>query len=209
MGYNMKKIIANKMALSFFLASIVILIIYIFFYNKVVYYANIINTTSISLNNTNNKKVEYDKLSKRLTKYPYYGEKYAELIINSINLDLPIYHGDNLNILNIGVGHYAGSYFPGEGGTIVLAAHNTKQFFGRFDQLNISDIINIETIYGDFNYIIDDIKIVDEFDEEAFIVNSNKEQLLLYTCYPINTISIGRRTKRFVVYASIVGETYE
>ena len=39
-----------------------------------------------------------------------------------MKLELPIYHGDTLKILRKGVGHYAGSYFPGENGTVLLAA---------------------------------------------------------------------------------------
>lgn len=208
MNNNIKKIIANKVLLSFFISSIIILIIYITIYNKIVYYANIINTTSISIKNTN-KDIKYDINTKRIISYPSYGDKYADLIIDSINLDLPIYHGDNLNILSKGVGHYAGSYFPGEGGTVVLAAHNTAGFFKRFEELKINDIVKIKSNYGVFIYNITDIKILNEKEMNASIIEDDRESLIMYTCYPINENVIGRRTKRYVVYAEYIGDNYE
>ena len=208
MKNNIKKIIANKLVLSFFFTAIIILLIYIFIYKEYVYYVNIINTTSVSFSK-NNSNTRYDPISKRLIGYPTYGEKYANLIINSIDLDLPIYHGDNLEILSIGVGHYAGSYFPGEGGTIILAAHNTTGFFKRFEELKIKDIVIVNANYGNFKYEIHDIKIVDENDTKAFKITNEFEELVLYTCYPINGNIIGRKTKRYVVYAKLIGDTYE
>ena len=208
MNNNIKKILANKLALSFFITSIIILIIYAFIYNKCIYFANIINTTSIDLK-TINKDTKYNINTKRIIDYPAYGDKYANLIIDSIDLNLPIYHGDNLNILSKGVGHYAGSYFPGEGGTVILAAHNTNGFFKRFEELNNGDLVFIKTIYGEFKYSIYDSKIVNETDELAFYINDEKETLIMYTCYPINEYVIGRRTKRYVVYANLIGDNYE
>ena len=208
MNNNIKKIIANKVVLSFFISSIIILIIYVTIYNKIVYYANIINTTSISIN-TRNKDIKYDINTKRIISYPAYGDKYANLLIDSINLNLPIYHGDNMSILSIGVGHYAGSYFPGEGGTVVLAAHNTEGFFKRFEELKINDIVKIKSNYGEFTYNITDIKILNEKEMNASIIEDDKELLIMYTCYPINENIIGRRTKRYVVYAELIGDNYE
>ena len=205
---NIKKIIANKLALSFFIASIIILAIYIFLYKKVEYYVNIINTTAIS-NNEINKDIKYDKLTKRIIGYPNYGEKYADLIINKINVNLPIYHGDNLELLGSGIGHYAGSYFPGEDGTIILAGHNTESFLKRIEELIIDDEIMIKTNYGTFKYSVFETKIVNETDENSFKIDNNKEVLIIYTCYPINEFIIGRRTKRYVVYANLIGDSYE
>ena len=43
--------------------------------------------------------------------------------------------GDTLDILRYGVGHYAGSFFPGEGGSVIFAAHNN--YFRKLNQTKI------------------------------------------------------------------------
>ena len=208
MNNSIKKIIANKLALSFFITAIIILIIYLFIYDRFVYYANIINTTSVSIKKIN-KETKYDPYTKRIIGYPTYGEKYADIIIDSLNINLPIYHGDNLDILKKGVGHYAGSYFPGEGGTIILAGHNNVGYFNNLEDINIDDIIKINANYGKFQYKVYETKIVNENDLKAFDINKDNEVLIVYTCYPMGKNRVGRKTKRYVLYANLIGENYE
>ena len=50
-----------------------------------------------------------------------------------------------------------------------------------------------------------DLDLVDEKNLKAFDIQHEKEILILYTCYPINRSVVGRKTKRYVVYASKVG----
>ena len=124
-------------------------------------------------------------------------------------MNLPIYYGDTLKILRYGIGQYAGSYFPGENGTIILAGHNTAAYFKRLDELEHGDEIVIEASYGTFKYIVDRSDVVKETDYEAFKVDHNSERLIMYTCYPMNRRVVGRRTKRYVVYAYKEGDTSE
>ena len=204
------KAFAINIAISFFFASVFVLVFYAFFYDKTTYYTNLINTTAISGNKTSEEKeIVLNKDSKRLTDYPAYGKKYATLKISAIDLELPLYYGDTLSILRYGVGQYAGSYFPGEGGTTIIAAHNTTNFFARVEELKVNDEIIIEASYGTFKYRIDSYKVVNENDLDAFPIQDEKELLILYTCYPINRSVIGRKTDRYVIYASLVGDSYE
>ena len=62
-------------------------------------------------------KIDLSKQS--LENYPEYGTKYGDIEIPAIDVNLPVYFGDTLSILKNGVGHSSGSYFPGEGGSIV------------------------------------------------------------------------------------------
>ena len=64
------------------------------------------------------------------------------------------------------------------------------------------DTIIVETNYGLFQYKVDDMKVIKETDYDAFKINKDKEELILYTCYPLNQY-LGRKTKRYVVYASL------
>ena len=86
---------------------------------------------------------------------------------------------------------------------------NTSNFFERIDELSEGDEIVLETTYGTFKYIVEKSAIVKETDMEAFKVTHDKETLIMYTCYPINRSVVGRKTKRYVVYAYKEGDTSE
>ena len=203
------KSIATNVAISFFFTAIFVLCYYYFIDGEVSSYISLINITAVNRGNIEERIAEYDFENKSLIKYPSWGSKFGTLKIDSIKLSLPIYHGDNLKILRKGAGHYAGSYFPGEGGGIILAAHNTSGFFKEIDKVKKGDIVTIEATYGTFKYKVYDYKIVKESNEAAFKVSDDEEILIMYTCYPINRSVVGRKTKRYVVYALRVGDTNE
>lgn len=133
--------------------------------------------------------------------YPNYGTKYADIQIPKIDVDLPVYFGDTLEILKKGVGHSTGSYFPGEGGSIVYMGHNSKKVFRRFSELQIGDEITVKATYGTYKYKIYDMKLVKETDIDQIPIQDKKEILMVYTCYPFN--NIGYATQRYVVYADL------
>lgn len=130
---------------------------------------------------------------------PLYGAKYATMKIPSIDLDLPLYYGEGLDILKKGIGQDSNSYFPGEGGTILCMGHNFKSFLARLPETRTGDKIQIETSYGTFEYTIYESKIVHETDLGAAPIQQEEEMLIIYTCYPIN--NIGHAYQRYLVYA--------
>lgn len=205
--WKLKKL-ASHIAISFFYASIFILLFYFFIEDEVSPYISLINTTAVK-EIGEDIKTEYNFETRRLLKYPNYGQKYATLKISSINLNLPLYFGDTLKILRYGVGHFAGSYFPGENGTIILAAHNNKGFFHELDKVKVGDIVVIEAEYGTFKYEVESYKVVKETDLSSFPIQHEEEMLIMYTCYPINKRVVGRKTQRYVVYAKRIGEVNE
>ena len=198
------KAVATNVAIAFFFTAVFVLIYYYVVEEKISSYINLINTTAVKKTGEE-RETSYNFETNKLLNYPKYASKYATLKIDSIDLDLPIYHGDSLKILRHGVGHYAGSYFPGEGGTIILAAHNTNGFFNKLDQIKNGDKVIIKADYATFEYKVYDSKVVKETDLAAFDINHDEEILIMYTCYPINRSVVGRKTKRYVVYASKVG----
>ncbi len=137
-----------------------------------------------------------------LVNYPTYGTKYATLNISSINLSLPVYYGANYSILKSGIAHDDTSYFPGQGGSIIMAGHNFKTFLANLPKTQIGDTILLETTYGNFEYQIYDQKIVKETATNEVPIQKEKEVLMLYTCWPIN--NIGHASERYVVYANLV-----
>lgn len=137
-----------------------------------------------------------------LLNYPVYGSKYATIKIPSINVELPVYYGSSYNILKSGIAHDDSSYFPGEGGSVIMAGHNFRTFLADLPKAEIGDEIVLETTYGTFKYKISNTKIVQETATEEVPVQEEKEILMLYTCWPIH--NIGHASQRYVVYADLV-----
>ena len=150
-----------------------------------------------------NKKVEETTMSEdnKIQNYPEYGTQYATIEIPRINVNLPVYFGDTLEVLKKGVGHSSGSYFPGEGGSIIYMGHNSKNMFRRFSELQLGDEIKVTTSYGEYTYKIYDMQLINEKDVDKLPIQKEKEILMVYTCYPFN--NIGYATQRYVVYAEL------
>lgn len=139
-----------------------------------------------------------------LLNYPVFGTKYATIEIPKIDVSLPVYYGATYNILKSGIAHDSSSYFPGEGGSVIMAGHNFKTFLANLPKAEIGDEIVVDTTYGTFKYQIYDTKIVKETETSEVPVQKEKEILMLYTCWPIN--NIGHASQRYVVYANLVEE---
>ena len=234
---NLRKF-ASNIAISFFFTSIFVLIYYYKLDDKVNVYVSLINlvsidrsqvseddeffyteTTNVGNNSGSNSgsgtnvsgktTSAYDFSQKQLLKYPSYGSRYATLKIDKMGKSLPVYHGDSLKILRKGVGHYVGSYFPGENGTIILAGHNTNGMFNKLDKIKKGDKVIIKATYASFEYEVYNMKVVKETNLNAFKIQHDEEILIMYTCYPINRSIVGRQTQRYVVYAKKVGVSNE
>ena len=201
------KEVAEQIAVSFFFASFLYVLVYFCFYEKIDNYLGLINMITIAEKHVEEQEISFDSVKRRLTNYPKWGSVFATLEIPSINLNIPVYQGDSLDILKYGVGHFSGSYFSGEGGSIVLAAHNSRQFFYRLPELKKDATIIIKTNYGTFTYKLYDTKIIKGTDMSSLPIQNDKEILMMYTCYPVNTI--GHKTKRYVIYAELIEVEYE
>ena len=163
---------------------------------------SLMNRVNLDTSKMQEIKVVYNPNKKRLDSYPQYGTKYATIKIDKIDIDLPVYFGDTLEILKYGVGHSSGSYFPGEGGSIVYMAHNNSKRFKRLAELKNGDIINVITDYGEFNYSVYDSAIIGKTEVDKIPIQNENEILMLYTCYPFT--SFGNAPSRFVIYAERV-----
>ena len=130
---------------------------------------------------------------------PDYGENYATLKIPSIEVNLPIYYGKTMDLLKNGVGHDNSSYFPGEGGSVIMMGHNYSRLLGKLTNVKIGDSVQVVTNYGEFDYTIYHTQVVEETQTNEVPIQAKEEVLMIYTCWPIN--NIGYATQRFVVYA--------
>ncbi|MBR3153151.1 MAG: class D sortase [Clostridia bacterium] len=161
----------------------------------------LLNYFAVNLNDKKMTEIVYEE-QYGLRSYPEYGSEYATIEIDKIDVNLPVYFGSTLEILKDGVGHDSGSYFPGEGGSIIYMGHNSKNVFRRFSELQIGDMIKVNTTYGEFNYEIYDMKLIEEDEKDKLPIQRNEEILMIYTCYPFN--NIGYTTQRYVVYSRLV-----
>lgn len=130
-----------------------------------------------------------------------YGEMYAYVRCTRIALDAPIYKGDDDDILKKGIGQNFASSQPGFGRLVLLCGHNNT-YFNALKNIAVDDIIEIETSYGTYKYKVSETKVLNENDTGAYDFTIDREQLVLYTCYPFDMLS--RTQYRYFVYADLV-----
>lgn len=203
------KVTVKQLAVAFFFTSFSIFLIAVIAGKQLQYTVNIINKFAIFDFKENNEpvdiKITTEAEKTRLSEYPTYGTVWATIEIPSVNINLNVYRGEDLELLKYGAGHHAVSYFPGEGGTILIAAHNTEGFFKTLPQVKKGDEITIKAIYGTYKYKVERTEVINAKTLGTNLdINDKKETLMLYTCYPVDTP--GMKSDRFVVYASLVGE---
>ena len=192
----------SSIIVALFITGLLILVINLFFGQEIGEIFSLVNKVSITIDE--NKEVAETTISEeenKLINYPEYGTQYATIQIDKIDVNLPVYFGDTLEILKKGVGHSSGSYFPGEGGSIIYMGHNAKNTFRRFGELQIGNEIKVTTSYGEYTYKIYDMKLIKETETDKLPIQKDKEILMVYTCYPFN--NIGYTTQRYVVYAEL------
>lgn len=147
--------------------------------------------------------IEYDYASRSLKNYPSWGVEWATIDLPTINkYGIPIVQGDTLDLLRKNAGHSAGSYFPGEGGSIIIGAHNSHAQFYSLPKIKLGDRVTIHTDYGDFTYEVYKTFVMHQKEHSKLYMQKEEEILMLYTCYPVTTI--GPKSHRFVVYAKLV-----
>lgn len=125
--------------------------------------------------------------------------------IPSINVNLPIYHGTEESVLQIAVGHIAGSSLPvgGKGTHCILSGHRglpSMKLLTDLDKLAEKDIFTITVLDQTLTYRVDQIRIVlpEETDNLAIVKGRDFCTLITCTPYGINTHRIlvrGRRIK--------------
>ena len=105
--------------------------------------------------------------------------------------------GINTTILYSGPGHYPGTVWPGDQGTVGVAAHNV--YWINFPKLAARDEIDIETRYGTFRYRVTGSKIVNPDDRTVVVSDAPGYHLVLTTCWPLWAGAFA--TQRFVIFA--------
>lgn len=121
------------------------------------------------------------------------------LSIPKINVDLPIYHGTEEEILANGVGHLQESSLPvgGENTHCILTGHRglpNAKLFTRLDEMEQGDLFFLTVCGEKLAYEVTKIEIVHPEDVEGLRIQAEKDLVSLITCTPY-----GLNTKRLVV----------
>ena len=114
--------------------------------------------------------------------------------IPTINCFLPIYHGTDESVLQVAIGHIAGTSLPvgGEGTHCVLSGHRglpSAKLFSNLDQLAEGDTFILHVLDEMLTYEVDQIRIVEPHEMSDLDIEEGKDYCTLVTCTPygINT----------------------
>lgn len=129
------------------------------------------------------------------------GDIIGILEIPALKAELPIIEGTDEEELEKGVGHYAGTVFPGQKDQILLSGHRDT-VFRKIGELKIGDELVVKMPYGDFTYEIIDSFIVDADDTTVIKPTAPEEILTLSTCYPF--YFVGSAPERYILTAKRV-----
>jgi len=124
------------------------------------------------------------------------------LTIDSLNIQVPIFNGTDEHILDRGAGRIKGMAKTGEDGNLGISAHRDSFFRGLKD-IELGEVIDVQTAYGVDRYEVTDINIVPKEDHSVLAPVDHKT-LTLVTCYPF--YHVGAAPKRFIVTALPVTE---
>ena len=109
--------------------------------------------------------------------------------IPSLDCMLPIYHGTDEAVLQIAVGHIAGSSLPvgGEGTHCVISGHRglpSAKLFTNLDQMAEGDVFRLHVLDEILSYEVDQILTVEPHDVAALEIDPEQDLCTLVTCTP-------------------------
>lgn len=119
--------------------------------------------------------------------------------ISDVNIHLPIYHGSDESVLQIGAGHLEYSSLPvgGKNTHCVLSAHTglpSARMFDDIHKLTKGSTFSIHVLKKDITYQVDQIKIVNPNQVRDIRIIKDKDLCTLVTCTPM-----GLNNKRLLV----------
>lgn len=153
------------------------------------------------LNNTQINSLQPSTINRDDITLPSSGDEYANIKIEGTTVDSPVLYNDTPAVLNIGIGTYTGTWLPGFGHTILMGGHNNT-WFSDLKSAQEGSTITVTTYYGIYTYKVTGTAVKNHTDTSAYDLAREDENIVLYTCYPFDTIGI--TPDRFFVYGEYV-----
>lgn len=133
------------------------------------------------------------------------------LIIDKIDVNLPIYHGTNEGVLRVGAGHLEGTSLPigGPGTHTVITGHRglpSAILLSDLDKMVPGDTFTLNILGDILTYEVDQILVVEPHEMDALAIENDKDYCTLVTCTPV-----GINSHRLLVrgFREVSGETEE
>ena len=109
--------------------------------------------------------------------------------ISKIGVKLPIYHGTDESVLQVGAGHVEGTSLPvgGAGTHCAISGHRglpSAMLFTDLDKLVVGDTFAIHVLDQVLTYQVDQILVVEPSDLSTLEIDSAKDYCTLITCTP-------------------------
>ena len=105
--------------------------------------------------------------------------------------------GISSSVLYASPGHYPETMWPGDQGTVGVAAHNV--YWINFPQLTRGDELDLETRYGTYRYHVTGSAIVNPNNRSVLVPDSQGYHLTLTTCWPLWAGAFA--TQRYVIFS--------
>ena len=132
-------------------------------------------------------------------KHPVNGVDFA-IRIPRLGYFAAVKEGIDAGVLYSSPGHYPTTMWPGDPGTVGVAAHNV--YWINFPQLTKGDEIDVETRYGVYRYRMTGSEVVNPDNRAVLVPYSDGYRLTLTTCWPLWAGAFA--TQRYVIFAQQV-----
>jgi len=116
--------------------------------------------------------------------------------VPKLNYFAAVREGVSSGVLYGGPGHYPETPWPGDLGTVGVAAHNV--YWINFPELKVGDEVDLQTRYGLYRYRVTGARIVDPSDRTVLVPQSGGHHLTLTTCWPLWAGAFA--TQRYVIF---------
>ncbi len=122
--------------------------------------------------------------------FPEYGSAFGRITVEGTEIDTDVIYGDSTTLLKRGACMSMYSHIPGCGTGVLIGAHNNT-YFHTLPYVQEGALVHLETTYGSYVYRVYKTAILKNDDAAGYRseLNGDKEVLLLYTCYPNDTIA--------------------
>jgi LPXTG-site transpeptidase (sortase) family protein len=128
-------------------------------------------------------------------KHPVNGVDFA-ISIPKLHYFAAVKEGISRTVLWDGPGHYPQTQWPGDPGTVGVAAHN--EYWINFPELVPGDEVDLQTRYGNYGYRVTGFRIVSPSNTSVLVPNAPGYHLTLTTCWP--TWAGIFATQRYVIF---------
>lgn len=125
------------------------------------------------------------------------GAPVGVLQIPTLALEVPVYSELSENNMSRGAAWIGGTAPLGSTGNVGIAAHRDG-YFRPLQNIRIGDAVQLQTLFGHRDYVVEDIRIVSPKEIEV-LAPAAGDVLTLVTCYPF--YFAGPAPKRFIVRA--------